>query len=535
MPPVPDLVPVKRALLSVSDKTNLVPFAETLVEHGVEIISTGGTARALADAGVPVIPVHEVTGSPEILSGRVKTLHPKIHGAILARRGDPEHAAQLARHGITPIDLVCVNLYPFERTIAGPGVTRAEAVEQIDIGGPCMVRAAAKNADAVAVVTDPTQYAYVLDDLERNRGATSLGLRLRLAKDAFARTSAYDSAISRFLTDAGDAAFPETFRIEVDKVADLRYGENPHQAAALYRDAFAGAGTIVGARQLHGKPLSYNNIADAAAALELVRDLKRIRPDAIAAAVIKHANACGAAVAPTCVNAVDAALLGDPLAAYGGILAVAGTVDPASARRCGAEGVFLEVIVAESFEEEALAALAERWKNIRLLAVGAESGAQPAVQYRSIPGGMLAQEIDRAPIDAASWQIATGGEISEPRRGDAAVVWTVCKHLKSNAVCIGGGGESPDGVVSIFGVGAGLVDRVSACRLAVGKAGDRAKGAIAASDAFFPFVDGPQLLIDAGVTLIVQPGGSVRDADTFELCGSRGVACLTTGTRHFRH
>lgn len=532
---MPDLVPVKRALLSVSDKTNLVPFAQALVERGVEIISTGGTARALADAGVPVIPVHEVTGTPEILSGRVKTLHPKIHGAILARRGDPDHAAQMAQHGITPIDLVCVNLYPFEQTIATPGVTRAEAVEQIDIGGPCMVRAAAKNADAVAIVTDPGQYAYVLADLEHNRGATSIGLRLRLAKDAFARTSAYDSAIVRYMTDTGDSAFPETFRVEVNKVADLRYGENPHQAAALYRDASAGAGTVVGARQLHGKPLSYNNIADAAAALELVRDLKRVRPDAVPAAVIKHANACGAAVAPTCGQAVDAALLGDPLAAFGGILAVAGTVDPASARRCCAEGVFLEVIVAEAFEDEALAALTERWKNIRLLAIGAETGSQSGVQYRSIPGGMLAQEIDRAPIDADAWLVATGEEVSASRRRDAAVVWTVCKHLKSNAVCIGGGGESADGVVSIFGVGAGLVDRVSACRLAVGKAGARAEGAIAASDAFFPFNDGPQLLIDAGVTLIVQPGGSVRDADTLELCGSRGVVCLTTGTRHFRH
>lgn len=529
---MPDLVPVKRALLSVSDKANLVPFAQALVERGVEIISTGGTARALTEAGIEVIPVHEVTGSPEILSGRVKTLHPKIHGAILARRGDADHEAQMAEHGITPIDLVCVNLYPFEQTVAAPGVTRAVAVEQIDIGGPCMVRASAKNADSVAIVTSVEQYAYVLDDLERNNGSTSIGLRLRLAKDAFARTSAYDAAIVRYMTDSTGDAFPQTLRIEQDKLADLRYGENPHQNAALYRDPAGAEGTVVGAKQLYGKPLSYNNIADAAAALELVRDLQQARPDSIGAAVIKHANACGAAVAPSSAQAVDAALLGDPLAAFGGILAIAGVIDLAAAQRCCAENVFLEVIVAESFDDDALAALTDRWKSIRLLVVGAAPAQAPTVQYKSIPGGLLAQETDRAPIEHRSWELAAGEPVSDQLRADAAVVWIVCKHLKSNAVCIG---RTVNGIVSIAGVGAGLVDRVSAARLAVEKAGDRAQGAIAASDAFFPFADGPQLLVDAGVACIVQPGGSKRDADTFELCNSRGVACLTTGTRHFRH
>jgi len=529
---VPDLVPVKRALLSVSDKTNLVSFAQALAARGVEIISTGGTARALSDAGIDVIPVHEITGSPEILSGRVKTLHPKIHGAILARRGDADHEAQMTEHGITPIDLVCVNLYPFEQTVAAPGVTRAEAVEQIDIGGPCMVRASAKNADHVAIVTSVEQYAYVLDDLETTGGATSIGLRLRLAKDAFARTSAYDAAIVRYMTDTGGDAFPQTMRIEQEKVADLRYGENPHQAAALYRDPAGAAGTVVGARQLYGKPLSYNNIADAAAALELVRDLQQARPDSVAAAVIKHANACGAAVAQTTARSVDAALLGDPLAAFGGILAVAGTIDLPAAQRCCAENVFLEVIVAESFDADALAALADRWKNIRLLAVGPTPEHASGVQYKSIPGGMLAQEADRAPVIPAEWAVAAGGDITDDMRASAAVVWIACKHLKSNAVCLG---RADDGVVSIVGVGAGLVDRVSAARLATEKAGDQAAGAIAASDAFFPFADGPQLLIDAGVKCIVHPGGSKRDAETFDLCRRHGVTCLTTGTRHFRH
>ena len=531
---MPDLVPLKRALLSVSDKTNLVPFAKALSDLGVEIISTGGTARALTDAGLNIIPVHKVTDSPEILSGRVKTLHPKIHGAILARRDDPDHLAQLVEHGITPIDLVCVNLYPFEQTVAQEGVTRAEAVEQIDIGGPCMVRAAAKNADAVAIITDPGQYAYVLDDLETNNGATSIGLRLRLAKDAFVRTSAYDSAIVRYMTDNAAGAHADTFHVEQSKVADLRYGENPHQKAALYRDQTSTQGTIVGARQLHGKPLSYNNIADAAAALELVRDLKHTRPDAIPAAVIKHANACGAATAPACALAVDAALTGDPLAAFGGILAVAGAMDVQAARRCCAEGVFLEVIVAESFDDAALRHLTDRWKNIRLLAVGAAPADNPGVQFKSIPGGMLVQDADRAPIDPSAWTVAAGSEVTGQQRADAAVVWTVVKHLKSNAVCIGRG-DVQSGVVSIVGVGAGLVDRVSAARLSVEKAGARAKGAIAASDAFFPFADGPQLLIDAGVACIVQPGGSKRDVETFDLCDARDVACLTTGIRHFRH
>jgi len=532
---VPDLVPVKRALLSVSDKTNLVPFAQALAARDVDIISTGGTARALADAGVNVTPVHEITGSPEILSGRVKTLHPKIHCAILARRDDPDHRAQLDEHGITPIDLVCVNLYPFEQTVAKAGVTRADAIEQIDIGGPCMVRAAAKNADHVAIVTDPEQYAYVLDDLESNDGATTVGLRWRLAKDAFARTSAYDAAIFQYITDTAGDPFPHNLRLNFTKQADLRYGENPHQRAALYRAPHDPSGTIVGATQLHGKPLSYNNIADAAAALELVRDLKRVRSDAIPCAVIKHANACGAAVAPSCAQAVDAALLGDPTAAFGGIMAMAGVMDTDGARRCCAEGVFLEVIVAESFQPDALSALRERWANVRLLAVGPEPIDVSRTQLRTIPGGALAQEPDDAPIDPASWTRAAGPDADARRRADGAILWTIAKHLKSNAVCVGGPVEGDRAVVSLFGAGAGLVDRVTAARLAVEKAGERARGAIAAGDAFFPFPDGPRILIDAGVACILQSGGSKRDAETFDLCDQRAVTCLTTGVRHFRH
>ena len=534
--PMPDLVPIRRALLSVSDKTDLVPFARALVARGVTLISTGGTARAIADAGVAVTPIEDVTGFPEMMGGRVKTLHPKIHGGLLALRDDPEHVSAMKAHGIEPIDLVCVNLYPFERTVSKPGVEQAEAIEQIDIGGPSMLRSAAKNFQFVTVVTSPAQYDRIVTTLEKNEGATDLPLRAELAANVFARTAEYDAAIASFLSRRSTPAFTQTLRINYLKCATLRYGENPHQEAALYRDPASTGPTIVNAQQLHGKPLSYNNIADAAAALELVKDLRKLDRDRVGACVLKHANACGAAVGGDCVEAVDAALAGDPLAAFGGILAVNRPIDVAAAQRICKKGVFLEVIVAPSFDDAALEQLKERWVNVRLLAVGDRAGSSARkIGYRSIPGGMLAQDIDTRAATPDQWRCVAGPEPTEQSLVDAGVCWTFVKHLKSNAVAIGGRDEAIRGAVRMFGMGAGLVDRVTAARLAIEKAGDKAVGAIAVSDAFFPFPDGPAALIDAGVRTIVQPGGSKRDQETIDLCEQSGVTCLMTGVRHFRH
>ncbi len=531
---MPDLVPVRRALISVSDKTDLAPFARALTARGVEIISTGGTARALTEAGIEVTPISEVTGFPEILGGRVKTLHPGIHGALLALRDDPAHAAALVEHAITPIDLVCVNLYPFERTVADPGVEQREAIEHIDIGGPSMLRSAAKNFEYVAAVTTPGQYDQFVGALQEHSGATPRRLRAELAAGAFARTAEYDAAIAAYLGRRLGEPFPDTLRLSYIKSEDLRYGENPHQRGALYRDPASTGPTVVTAEQLHGKALSFNNIADASAALELAKDLSRVAPDRAGAAVIKHGNACGAAVAPAVLAAIDAALLGDPVAAFGGILAINRPVDAPVARRLCAEGVFLEVVIAPRFDADALAILRERSVALRVLSTGDRFGS-PArkLDYRSIPGGMLVQDRDTSVASPRQWTHAAGPEPSPEAIADAAIVWTIVTHLKSNAVAIGA--RASPGVVALVGAGAGVVDRVSAARLAVAKAGARARAAIGASDAFFPFPDGAEALIEAGVSLLVHPGGSRRDNETFNLCAARGVACMTTGVRHFRH
>ncbi len=539
---MPDLIPVRRALISVSDKSDLVPFARALSDRGVEIISTGGTARALEQAGVPVTPIDAVTGFPEIMDGRVKTLHPAVHGALLGVRDNPDHAKAMRDHKIAPIDLLCVNLYPFERTVAQPDVDHAEAVEQIDIGGPSMLRSAAKNFAYVAVVSSPTQYDRVISIINEHNGATTLKLRADLAAGAFSRTAGYDAAIASYLSRRGGASgaagdpFPEVLRLAYLKVDALRYGENPHQDAALYRDPASTGPSVVNAELLHGKRLSYNNILDAAAALELVKELRRLDRDSVGAAVIKHRNACGAATAPTVADAVDRALVGDPLAAYGGILAVNRPIDLPAAQRLGAEGVFLEVIVAPSFEPDALDYLKNRWSTVRIIATGERAGAAARkLDHRAIPGGMLVQDRDTRSAAPEQWTHAAGPAPTPERLAAAAVVWTTVKHLNSNAVAIGGHCPEKPHTVRLFGQGCGTVDRVSACRIAVQKSGPHAKGAIAASDAFFPFADGPQVLIDAGVTMLVHPGGSKRDQDTIDLCQSRGVTCLITSVRHFRH
>jgi len=531
-----ELAPIRRALVSVSDKTGLVPFVKALAERGVEIISTGGTASALKAAGLAVVSIDQVTGFPEIMDGRVKTLHPKVHGGLLGVRDNPAHAGAMREHAITPIDLVCVNLYPFEQTIARPDCTHEHAIENIDIGGPSMLRSAAKNHEWVTVVTNPAQYERVLSDMAAHSGATGRALRAELAREVFALTARYDAAIAAYLSGSRDARFPHILNTSYVKVEDLRYGENPHQAAALYRrTGTPGRGSIAGAEQLHGKELSYNNINDAQAALSLVQALLRVDSAGVGATIVKHTNPCGAAIAPTCRAAVDQAIAGDPIAAYGGILAVNAPFDRDAAERLKDKDVFLEVIIAPSYDADALDLLRARWANVRLLAVGAppvESGPAP-VEMRTLPDGLLVQERDLTLVSPGEMTLKAGNEPGAGARRIACFLEGVAKFLFSNAVCIGGPGEH--GAVRLYGAGAGQMDRVTSCRLAVEKAGAHARGAVAFSDAFFPFSDGPRILIDAGVKTIVHPGGSKRDQETFDLCAERGVACLISGVRHFRH
>jgi phosphoribosylaminoimidazolecarboxamide formyltransferase/IMP cyclohydrolase len=541
------LVPVRRALISVSDKSGLLDLARVLIDARVEIISTGGTAAALAKAGIPVTPIDALTGFPEIMDGRVKTLHPKVHGGLLAVRDNPEHDAAMKAHEIAPIDLVCVNLYPFEATVAKPGVSRDEAIENIDIGGPSMIRSAAKNHRFVAVLTDPSQYAEFIAEFTSSKGVTTLALRERLAAAAYARTSAYDLAITTYLSvreDKGDAALlndaPESSAFNLELVESLRYGENPHQKSRLYRvrgDAADLAGSLATARKLHGKELSYNNINDAAAALELVRQLSQVDPSRVGACVVKHMNPCGAALASNPLDAVNAAIAGDPLAAFGGILAINKPLDLRAAKRLCEKDIFMEVIVGPGFAPEAVETLKARWTNLRLLDTGPLAPlAQGEIEWRSLPGpggGWLAQERDTHLVPSANYEHKAGPAPTAETLGTAAFLEPVCRALLSNAVCLGGPSES--GGMRLFGAGAGQMDRLTSCRLATEKAGPLSKGSVAYSDAFFPFPDGPTILIDAGVTTILHPGGSKRDQETFDLCNARGVTCLLTGVRHFRH
>jgi phosphoribosylaminoimidazolecarboxamide formyltransferase/IMP cyclohydrolase len=451
-----------------------------------------------------------------------------------------EHLDAMREHGIEPIDLVCINLYPFESTVARSGVRDVEAIEQIDIGGPSMIRSAAKNHAHVAVITSPSQYDAVANDLRQHRGCTTLALRRSLAASAFARTAAYDSAIAAWFDRSASGEFPNVLSLTMFAAGDLRYGENPHQRAAVYRDPRSAEPSVVAAKLLHGKPLSYNNILDAAAALEIVQDLVDQVDGAHACAVVKHTNPCGAAIAADARAAFDLAYAGDPLAAYGGIVACSAPVDAHLAEALADEKRFLEVIVAPRFSDEAVAMLAARSRNVRLLACGdVRHTSDRPMSYRSVPGGMLAQERDTLSVRAADLKVAAGPQPSAAMRADAAFALAVVKHLKSNAVCIAAGRQ-------LWGAGAGQMDRVASCRIAVDKARARLSGdvpaaggtgamPVAASDAFFPFSDGPQLLIDAGVRCIVHPGGSKRDEDTFAACDKAGVTCLISGSRHFRH
>ncbi len=530
-----DLIPVRRALISVSDKTDLIPFARALAGRGVQIISTGGTARALAEAGIAVTAIDEVTGFPEMMDGRLKTLHPRVHGGLLALRDKPEHVAAMTEHGIEPIDLVCVNLYPFEKTTADPDVAEAHAIEQIDIGGPSMVRSAAKNHRFVAVVTSPAQYDMITAELDDQDGETTYELRKKLAAAAFARTAAYDTAIAQWMAardpaTPGEPMFPSPLIIRMDAIQELRYGENPHQGAVVYGDRRIREASVAFAKQLHGKELSFNNLYDANGALELVKEIDG--NDGCAAAVIKHANPCGFGVAKDAADAFEKAYSGDPLAAFGGIVAFNCQVSLPAAQLMVEGNKFLEVIVAPSYGADALALLAERWKNVRIL----ETGPLPRpdrrevreMDYKKITAGLLVQHRDLLKIDPDEWKHVAGPAPEDEDVHQLVLATLAAKHLKSNAVCIINN-------YALVGAGAGQMDRVASCRLAIDKAGPRATGGFVGSDAFFPFRDGPDLLIKAGVKAIAHPGGSKRDDETIAACNDAGVTLMFTGKRHFRH
>jgi phosphoribosylaminoimidazolecarboxamide formyltransferase/IMP cyclohydrolase len=522
-----DIVPIRRALISVSDKAGLVPFAHALASHGVEILSTGGSARALREAGVAVKEVSEHTGFPEIMDGRVKTLMPQIHGGILGRRDVAEHVEQMKTHGIAPIDLVVVNLYPFEATVA-KGAAYDDCVENIDIGGPALIRAAAKNHDFVVVLTDPDQYDEVLSEITAS-GGTALLLRRRLAGEAYARTAAYDAAISTWFAQQREEIFPKRLAIAGELRQTLRYGENPHQEAAFYASGLRpGIATAV---QVQGKELSYNNINDTDAAFECVAEF-----DGPAVAIIKHASPCGVATAENLVEAWDAAFRCDPVSPYGGIVALNRTLDAAAAEKIAA--IFTEVIIAPDADAAARAVLARK-KSLRLLLTGGvPDPLAGGLTFRSLAGGFLTQTRDTGRITRSDVKVVTRRPPTEAELADLLFAFRVCKHVKSNAIVYAKAGAT-------VGIGGGQPNRVDSARIAAWKSEEAAKaaglpgrltdGSVVASDAFFPFADGLEVAIAAGATAVIQPGGSIRDAEVIAAADAAGVAMVFTGMRHFRH
>lgn len=537
--------PIKRALVSVTDKTGVVEFVKALEdEFGVEVISTGGTARVLSEAGVKVVPIEQYTGFPEMMDGRVKTLHPKVHGGLLARRDDPKHMAEAAEHGIGMIDLVVVNLYEFEKTVAKPDVTYADAIENIDIGGPSMLRSAAKNAASVTVVVDPEDYDGILDEMRSHNGATTLATRRELQLKVYETTALYDTAIATWLADQLDAEeggaeaesdLPDEFGVWLEKADDLRYGENPQQAAAVYRfaDEFAELGSsehpLVGAEQIQGKPLSYNNYLDADAAWNLVREF-----DEPACVILKHQNPCGSAVAEDITSAYDRAFACDPKSAFGGIIACNREVPYELVEHFADENKqFVEVIIAPGFSEDAKARMAKR-PNLRVLATGGV-GKTPELEMRSIDGGVLVQRVDRVVEDPATFTVPTKRKPTDDEMAELLFAWKVCKGVKSNAILISRGKAG-------IGMGPGQPNRVDSALLACERAEDYCeregveRGSFAcASDAFFPFRDNVDVLAEHGVTCIIQPGGSKRDDESIEACDEHGIAMVFAGARHFRH
>jgi len=566
---------IRRALLSVTDKTGLVELARELQQnYGVELWGSGGTRRHLEQAGIAIRDLASLTGFPEILDGRVKTLHPAVYAGLLARRDKPEHLAELTRHQLPTIDLVVCNLYPFEAVSSRAGVTEEEVIENIDIGGPCLIRAAAKNFDGVAVLVEPSQYEQFLKILAEHGGQTPREYRRQLAAQAFARIREYDAAIAAWFgggeltrqpseaakpqeaerpaakaapdkaapdkaAPVEDVLFPETFTWHGRLVQRLRYGENPHQRAALYREMNGERAAVAAAEQLHGKELSYNNWLDVDAAWGAVQEFTEP-----ACVIVKHNNPCGAAVAATLEQAFRRAWAGDALSAFGGIIACNRAVDAATASAITEPAArrFVECLIAPDYDADALEML-RRWKeHIRLLRLRAYqhgagntpvSRSTPALALRSIDGGLLVQTVDAIPEESSSWRVVTRRPPTEAERAALAFAWRVCKHVKSNAIVLARGTEG--GGWEVVGVGAGQMSRVDAVHLAVRKAGERAAGAVLASDAFFPFADNVEAAAAAGVTAIVQPGGSLRDADSIAAADRHGLAMLLTGIRHFRH
>jgi phosphoribosylaminoimidazolecarboxamide formyltransferase/IMP cyclohydrolase len=522
------VTPISQALLSVSDKTGLVEFARALHALGVRLLSTGGTARALADAGLPVTEIGVYTGFPEMLDGRVKTLHPKVHGGILARRDLATHREALSEHGIPTIDLVVVNLYPFRETVAKPGSTLDGAIENIDIGGPAMVRSAAKNYAHVGIVVDPADYPPLLEELRANGAKLSPATRFRLAQKAFSHTAAYDGAISNYLTarDARGAVrtFPERWTWQGAKVEDLRYGENPHQLAAFYRDEPQVAGAIASFRQLQGKELSFNNIADADAAWECVRTFAEP-----ACVIVKHANPCGVAIAATPQDAYRKAFATDPTSAFGGIIAFNREVDAATVEAVSSQ--FLEVLIAPGYTSDALPVIARK-ANVRVLAVPDAIGqGSNAWDMRRIGGGMLVQTPDTRNVAPEELKVVTRKSPGAAQLADLIFAWRVAKYVKSNAIVYCADGRT-------LGIGAGQMSRVDSTRIAALKAANAGlslAGSVVASDAFFPFRDGLDVVADNGAVAVIQPGGSVRDKEVIAAADERGLAMVFTGIRHFRH
>jgi phosphoribosylaminoimidazolecarboxamide formyltransferase / IMP cyclohydrolase len=510
---------IKRALVSVSNKEGLLPFAEKLASHGVEIISTGGTKKALEDAGIPVIGISEVTGFPEIMDGRVKTLHPKIHGGLLAVRDNESHQKAMQENEISPIDLVVVNLYPFKETIAKEGTTFADAIENIDIGGPSMLRSAAKNHAYVTVVVDPRDYETVAGELE-GAGSVSDETRRRLAAKTFRHTAAYDALIAEYLTAAVEEEHPESFTVTYEKKQDLRYGENPHQKAAFYAKPLAGTLSLTNAEQLHGKELSYNNINDADAALSIVKEFTD--PAVVA---VKHMNPCGVGTGSTVLEAYTRAFEADPISIFGGIIASNTEIDAKTAEKMAE--IFLEIIIAPSFTEEALSILTKK-KNIRLLKLDFTEGKEIAKKVTTVSGGMLVQDEDVYGLDDANVTIPTKRQPTEQEWKDLRLAWKVVKHVKSNAIVL-----TKDEMT--VGVGAGQMNRVGAAKIAIEQAGVRAQGSALGSDAFFPMDDTVEAAALAGVTAIIQPGGSIKDEDSIKKADEHGITMVFTGVRHFKH
>ncbi|HBO56991.1 MAG TPA: bifunctional phosphoribosylaminoimidazolecarboxamide formyltransferase/inosine monophosphate cyclohydrolase [Opitutae bacterium] len=526
---MPDQLKITRALISVSNKSGVVDFARKLTAHNIEIISTGGTARTLREAGLDVRDVSSLTDFPEMLDGRVKTLHPCIHGGLLGVRDNPDHLLAMQENSIKPIDLICIDLYPFEKTASDPKSTSELIIEQIDIGGPAMIRSAAKNHKFVTVITNPEQYDLVLSDLEENSGSTSIDIRFSLAKDAFIRTARYDQAIAKWFEES-NSGFSEMIYTQSKLQQTLRYGENPDQPAAIYRQLDYQGPSVVNASVVAGKPLSYNNLMDSAAALELVQDLTSASGKPTAA-IIKHANPCGAAIADSLEDAFTKAWECDTLAAFGGIVCVSGEVTSTIAKTIAEGNKFLEVVVAPSFLDSATSTLLNKWKNIRLLAVGNRPRIDRWKQLRSVEGGVLVQELKPVSAKTQEWTHVAGPSPTCTQIEDAKLAWITCAHLKSNSISLVSDG-------ALIGGGMGQVDRVSAAKLAIQRAGDRlcnADNVVAGSDAFFPFPDAPKILIDAGINCIVQPGGSVRDHETIDLCDKQNITLLHTGERRFRH